>query len=50
MVQFECDECISVIPHKFILYPPEPLVGDKCHVEWNGEEGDDQQARKAEIE
>ena len=58
VVKFECDECISVIPRKFLLDPPEPLVGDECRVEWSGEEyaakilamGDDQQARKAEIE
>ena len=58
MVQFECDECISVVPRKFLLDPPEPSVGDECLVEWSSKEytakvlamGDDQQARKAEAE
>ena len=58
MVQFECDECISVVPRKLILDPPEPSVGDECRVEWTSEEytakvlakGDDQQVRKAEAE
>ena len=55
VVQFECDECINFIPWKLILDPPEPSVGDKC---FGGGEytakvlamGDDQQARKAEVE
>ena len=58
MVQFECDECISVVLCKLILDPPEPSVGDECQVEWSGEEytakvlakGDDQQVRNAEAE
>ena len=58
VVQFECDKCIGVIPRKRLLDPPEPSVGDECRVEWSGEEytakvmamGDDQQARKAEVE
>ena len=57
VVQFECDECVSV-PCKLILNPPVPSVGDECCVEWSGEEytakvlvmGDEQQARNAECE
>ena len=58
VVRFECDECICVIPRKFLLDPPKPSVGDECLVEWSGEEytatilvmGDEQEARKAENE
>ena len=58
MVQFDCDECVSVVPRKRLLDPPVPSVGDECRVEWNGDDytakvlamGDEQQARKAECE
>ena len=54
VVRFKCDECISDIPRKFLLDPPEPSVGDECLVEWSGEEynatvlamGDEQEAKK----
>ena len=38
VVQFECDECISVLPCKLLLDPPEPSDGDECCTEWSGEE------------
>ena len=58
VVQFEVDQCISVVPRKRLLDPPVPSVGDECRVEWSGDEytakilamGDEQQARKAECE
>ena len=33
VVQFECDECASVIPQKLVLVPSEPSVNDECRVE-----------------
>ena len=57
-MQFECDECVGVVPRKRLLDPPVPSVGDECRVEWNGDEytakvlamGDEQQARNGECE
>ena len=58
VVQFECDEYISIVPCRLLLDPPVPSVGDKCRVEWSGDEytakilamGDEQQARNTESE
>ena len=58
VVQFEVDQCISVVPRKLLLDPPVPSVGDECRVEWSGDEytakilamGDERQVRKAECE
>ena len=33
LVQFECDDCLSVVKRKNVLEPPVPSVGDEC---WNG--------------
>ena len=57
-MQFECDECISVVPCRLLLDPPMPSVGDECCIEWSGDEytakivamRDEQQARNAESE
>ena len=38
LVQFDCDECISVITHKQLLRPANPAVNGECWVNWNGEE------------
>ena len=29
---------VCVVPHKFLLDPPELSVGDECLVEWSSEE------------
>ena len=38
LVQFDCDECISIIRRKQLLRPPVPVVSGECWVNWNGEE------------
>jgi hypothetical protein len=38
LVQFDCDECISIITRKQLLRPPVPVVDGECWINWNGEE------------
>ena len=38
LVQFDCDECISIITRKQLLRPSVPVVNGECWVNWNGEE------------
>lgn len=58
LVQFEIDECVSIVQRKHLLEPPIPSVGEACRVEWSGEEytakllamGSEVTVRKAEEE
>ena len=38
LVQFDCDECISIITRKQLLRPSVAVVNGECWVNWNGEE------------
>ena len=38
LVQFEIDECVSIVQRKHLLEPPIPSVGDACRVEQSSEE------------
>ena len=58
LVQFEIDECVSIIQHKHLLDPPIPSIGDVCSVQWSGEEyctnhmamGDEATVKKAQVD
>ena len=38
VVQFDCDECISTISRKQLVRPLQPHLGERCWVNWNGED------------
>ena len=38
LVQFDCDECISIITRKQLLRPSVAVVNGECWINWNGEE------------
>ena len=55
-MQFDVDECVSIVQRRHLLEPAIPSVGDACRVRWSGDEytarilamGDEATVRRAE--
>lgn len=58
LVQFDVDECVSIVQRRHLLEPAIPSVADACRVRWSGDEytarvlamGDEATVRRAEEE